>query len=396
MKNKLITVVAASMLAMCICAAPAFADILNTSELEDLTHASQPYYPTDVTDIDIDEEAYLPEALSPNEPTPKYEDCYWYGGTYPDTYPTEQEAIDAAKQQAYEKANELKESGEYKYVEAKTTETHSKKVVDQEAKPASSYTEEHPADAKKYDGAAATDFSVPDHAVIGIKQANNTVAFWSAYPWEDQDKDAALDTWKSKDKTSTCEHVVYFWGPGSHDLSKSEGKNLGIYTITFDGTKYVRFTCADDDISHAWAWWTGWTNGVYVPAQEEKSHMEWDCNWIVAARKIIPAPVPPTPVPPTPVDPDPVDPVIPEEPNNDGPTPDNPGRGSDTPRPSVPSTVVKSVPDRVDSGQAVPEGLSYLPKTGDSFGDLDSIFAIVITVCLAAIFLALCRKYGDE
>lgn len=361
MKNKLITVVAASMLAMCICAAPAFADILNTSELEDLTRDSHPYYPTE-------------------EDTPEYQDYYWYGGTYPDTYATEQEAIDAAQQKADEVASELKESGEYKYVEAKATETHSKKVIDQEAKPAYSYTEEHPADAKKYDGAAATDFSVPDHAVIGIKQANNTVAFWSAYPWEDQGKTDALNTWKSKDKTSTCEHVVYFWGPGSHDLSKSGGKNLGIYTITFDGTKYVRFTCADDDISHAWAWWTGWANGVYVPAQEEKSHMEWDCNWIVAARKIIPDPI-----------------ITPEgdEPN-DGPTPDNPGRGSDTPRPSVPSTVVKSVPDRVDSGQAIPEGLSYLPKTGDSFGDLDSIFAIIITVCLAAIFIALCRKYGDE
>lgn len=375
MKNKLITVVAASMLAMCICAAPAFASITNTSELEDLTRDSQPYYPTDVTDIDIDEEAWLPEALSSND-----HEWYWYGGTYPDTYATEQEAIDAAQQQADEKAKEIKESGEYKDIEAKTRETHSHKVIDQEAKPASSYTEEHPADAKKYDGAAATDFSVPDHAVIGIKQANNTVAFWSAYPWEDQGKSDALSTWKSKDKTSTCEHVVYFWGPGSHDLSKSGGKNLGTYTITFDGTKYVRFTCANDDISHAWAWWTSWTNGVYIPAQEEKSHMEWDCNWVVAANKIIPDPI-----------------ITPEgdEPN-DGPTPDNPGRGSDTPKPSVPSTVVKSVPDNVDSEQAVPEGLSYLPKTGDSFGDLDSIFAIIITVCLAAIFIALCRKYGDE
>lgn len=117
---------------------------------------------------------------------------------------------------------------------------------------------------------------------------------------------------------------------------------------------------------------------------------------------VISDPVEPEPiiVNPDPVTPTPVDPVIPEESNNDEPNSIPVGPEPD-PAPVVSSDVV--VPDSPEQTVEVkiantetPAGQSLMPKTGDSFGDMDSIIAIITAVCLAILFEELCRKVEEE
>lgn len=91
---------------------------------------------------------------------------------------------------------------------------------------------------------------------------------------------------------------------------------------------------------------------------------------------------------------------IPEEPNNDGPNP-GPVGPEPEPTPVVPTNVV--VPDAPEQVAEVtitntvnPVGQSVLPKTGDHLGDFDSVIAIITAICLAVLFMELCRRFDEE
>lgn len=89
-----------------------------------------------------------------------------------------------------------------------------------------------------------------------------------------------------------------------------------------------------------------------------------------------------------------------EEPNHDGPNV-SPAGLKPEPTPVVPTNVV--VPDsneQVDevtiSNTLCPAGQSVLPQTGDRFGDMDSIIAIITAICLAILFMELCRRFEEK
>lgn len=425
--KKLFAILTATLVVCGLCVAPAFASITNTSELKDLDHS--PYYPTEVTDIDIDEGSWLPEALIPiprymediapivefdtpdapgdyefhfyaaeeDQPLPYDMEINWDDGTgaYFAWAETEDEAVSMAEQYVTDNQSETKqfsdvESGTYEAV------TETEWVVDQEFQPAWTERIEHAAETHTEaiteevsegwakcdkDGQSSYDFT-GDKLIIHDGQSGYW--FWSAQPMDNWKSFAASTGINKADQVATARSGYDSFTFGNKTFTIKPGNisaNGGIswtawehFKTTEVGTK----TVVDKE---------AWIELIDHPAVLESGHYETTViepavGWANVTWETIEAPIP----------------VDPEEPNNDGPNP-GPVRPEPEPTPVVPADVV--VPDNPEQATEVTisnndGGTFYLPKTGDRFGDMDSIIAITITACLGAIFLALCRRYEEE
>lgn len=428
--KKLFAIITATLVVCGLCVAPAYADITNTSELKDLDHGvNAPYYPTEVTDIDIDEEAWLAGGpylggpwLGEDPEVPSDTELVWEdGGAYLAWADTKDEAVSMCEQYVNENQSDDKQFSEISSGTGKTNEW----VVDQEYQPAWVETVHHEAETHTEavteqvsegwakcdkDGQSSYDFT-GDKLIIHDGQSGYW--FWSEQP---------LDNWRSFAEST-----------GINKADQVEFAKFGYDSFTF-GNK--TFTIKPGNISAnggiSWTAWehfktieTGtktvvdkdaWNEYIFHPAVLESGHYK-DYGWANVTWETIeaPTPVPPAPVPPAPVDPDPVDPVNPD-PVNPEPTPipdpedpvipDEPTiEPSDNPdNPILDPVVEPVVPDNgnqqpaevIITNTANPVGQSILPKTGDHLGDLDSIIAIICALCFGAIILGLGHRFDEK
>ena len=435
--KKLFAIIAATLVVCGLCVAPAYADIYNTSELKDLDHGvNAPYYPTDVTDIDIDEEAWLAGGESgsntnrempkpPDAPTIDFDipdapgdyEFHLYGpwlgeddqplpydleytwddgtGAYLAFAETEDEAVSMAEQYAKDNQSETKqfsevESGYWPDEDIVIEEAWTETVHHDAETHTEVITEEVSEGWAKcdVDGQSSYDFT-GDKLIIHDGQTGYW--FWSAQP---------MDNWKEFaestgiNKANLVAYARSGYGIFNSKQTDETKRIIGGKTFTIEPGKIS----ADGGIS-----WTAWEHfkTIEVGTETVVDKEAWDetiehpavvlhqraAGWANVTWETIeaPTPVPPSPVPPAPVDPDPEDPVIPDEPSVEP---------SDNPDDPILDPVVEPVVS--DNGNQQLAEVTYLPKTGDHLGDLDSIIAITITVCLAAIFLALCRRFDNE
>lgn len=426
--KKLFAIFTATLVICGLCVAPAYAT---------------PYYPTDVTDIDalipipsyMDDTAPVIEFETPDAPGDYEFHLYgpWLGeddqplpcdkeltfddgsGAYLAYAEHEYEAVSMVEQYITDNQSEDKQfseitSGTYEAV------TETEWVVDQEGTPAWCERIEHAAETHtevvtkevnegwaKCDKDGQSSYGFTGDKLI-IHDGQTGYWFWSAQP---------MDNWKefaASTGINKANQVAYArsgYGVFNSKQTDETKRIIGGKTFTIEPGKIS----ADGGIS--WVAWEHfktievgtrtvvdkeeWIEYIEHPAVLESGHYETKViepavGWANVTWKLNNW----CPIGPEDFD----DPVNPEEPNNDGPNP-SPIGPEPEPTPVVPTNVV--VPDAPEQVAEVtiantvnPVGQSVLPKTGDHLGYMDSIIAIITAICLAVLFMELCRRFDKE
>lgn len=401
--KKLFAILTATMLVCGLCVAPAFAT---------------PYYPTDVNDIDalipipyfMDDTAPVTEFTIPDAPGDYEFHIYgpWLGeedellpydleytwddgtGAYLAFAETEDEAVSMAEQYVNDNQCETKqfseiESGYWPDEEIVIEEAWTETVHHEAETHTEAITEEVSEGWAKCDKDGQSSYNFTGDKLI-IHDGQSGYWFWAAQPMKNWDVFAASTGINKADQVATARFGYDSFTFKNKTFTIEPGKisaDGGISWVAWEHFKTIEVgtkTVVDKE---------AWDETIEHPAitlhqrAAGWANVTWKLNnWC--------------PIGPEDFD----DPVNPEEPNNDGPNP-GPVGPEPEPTPVVPTNVVvpdaaEQVAEVVIANNETPAGQSLLPKTGDRFGDMDSIIAIVTAICLAILFLELCRRSEEK
>lgn len=211
--------------------------------------------------------------------------------------------------------------------------------------------------------------------------------FWTAEPF-DKMHDFFNNVALSTDGCKQAYRAGIYIGYGDYVFGN---KTFTIKPGNISATGQISWVAWDHQVTTTVIDKPAWTETVEHPAVTERIY--WPGAGWANIVYLIPNEEPePTPVPPVPVDPDPVVPVDPEDPV----IPDEP---IDPSVPSYEPSSSNSVPVDVvicdDTQLGTQEAISYLPKTGDTFGDNDSIIALIVVSICAILSIIVARKMEE-